>query len=129
MVNGADLLAWVGIAGLLWLARREKPDPEETAAALIEAAKKGERDALELIELAEAVVCKQGEKERGDNVSEKPVTVGGVEFRISTDHSASSYGQPVVVCPDGEALGAGDFYETAEGLVSGAEIMRRGEAT
>jgi len=58
---------------------------------------------------------------------ERIVTVGGVEFRITTAHSASSYGQPVVVCPDGEALGAGDFYETGEGLVSGGQIMQVAE--
>jgi len=58
---------------------------------------------------------------------EKTVTVGGVEFGITTEHAASSYGQPVVVCPDGEALGAGDFYETGEGLVSGAQIMAAAE--
>lgn len=51
------------------------------------------------------------------------VTVGGVEFRITTDHATSSYGQPVVVAPDGEALGAADMYETEEGLVTGAQIM------
>ena len=56
-------------------------------------------------------------------MDEQTVTVKGVQFRLTTDHAASSYGQPVVVCPDGQALGAADLYETGEGLVSGAEIM------
>lgn len=56
-------------------------------------------------------------------MSEQTVMVGGVEFRITTDHAASSYGQPVVVCPDGAALGPVDMYETAEGLFSGRQIV------
>ena len=54
---------------------------------------------------------------------EQVVTVKGVEFTITTEHAASSYGQPVVVGPDGQALGAADLYDTGDGLVSGAEIF------
>lgn len=55
---------------------------------------------------------------------DKTVTLGGVKFRITTDHSASSYGRAVVVCPDGEALGPADMYDTGQGLVTGAQIMQ-----
>jgi len=56
-------------------------------------------------------------------MGEQTVMVKGVEFQITTAHAASSYGQPVVVCPDGQALGAADRYDTGRGLVSGAQIM------
>jgi len=59
---------------------------------------------------------------------EQIVTFKGVTFRVTTAHSASSYGQPVVVTPDGEALGAADLYETPEGLVTGAEVMAAARA-
>jgi len=32
-------------------------------------------------------------------------------WRLTTDHSASSYGQPVLVDPDGNAYGPGDILK------------------
>jgi hypothetical protein len=36
------------------------------------------------------------------------LTIDGQTHRLSTDHAASSYGIPVLVSPDGEALGTAD---------------------
>lgn len=41
-------------------------------------------------------------------------------WRLTTDHSASSYGQPVLVDPDGKAYGPGDIL--ASELVGQKEI-------
>ena len=46
---------------------------------------------------------------------EQEVTIsdlGSITGRLTTDHAASSYGQPVLVL-DGEAYGPGDVYEPA----------------
>jgi len=56
-------------------------------------------------------------------MSARTVRVKGVEFRVTTAHAASSYGQPVVVCPDGQRLRAWDFFDTGHGVVSGAQVM------
>lgn len=41
-------------------------------------------------------------------------------WRITTDHAASSYGQPVLVSPDGRAFGPGDIA----GCYSQADLAR-----
>ena len=38
----------------------------------------------------------------------------GQEARLTTDHAASSYGQPVLVL-DGDAFGPGDLLENPDG--------------
>jgi hypothetical protein len=44
-------------------------------------------------------------------------------YILTTNHAASSYGQPVIVTPDGTALGPNDIWRTAAGhLVSGARL-------
>ncbi|MBU4302682.1 MAG: hypothetical protein KKE79_04345 [Actinobacteria bacterium] len=49
----------------------------------------------------------------------------GERFELSTEHAASSYGQPVVVDREtGEAIGAADLVEVDGRYVSGAEIMK-----
>jgi hypothetical protein len=47
----------------------------------------------------------------------------GETYILTTNHAASSYGQPVIVTPDGTALGRNDIWRTAAGhLVSGARL-------
>ena len=52
-----------------------------------------------------------------------------ITARITTDHSASSYGQPVVVLPDGEALNAESWvlmgYQIVSATKKEAEMMER----
>lgn len=55
------------------------------------------------------------------------VTIQGIRFRITTDHPASSYDEPVVVGPDGEAIGPTDLYQLPTRAITGAEIMRRAD--
>jgi len=58
-------------------------------------------------------------------MTEHAITIQGIRFRITTEHSASSHDQPVVVCPNGDALGPADLYQLPTRAISGAEIMRR----
>lgn len=50
-------------------------------------------------------------------------TYHGIDFRITTRSSASSYGQPVLIPPDGLALGPGDAYETPTGWIIGDDVL------
>lgn len=53
------------------------------------------------------------------------VAIEGVEFRITTNHSASSHDQPVAVAPNGEPIGLSDLYQLPNRAITGAEILRR----
>jgi len=55
-------------------------------------------------------------------MSERTVRVRGVEFRVTTEHAASSYGQPVVVCPDGHGLVSGAQVAATAAAADGEEI-------
>jgi len=58
----------------------------------------------------------------------KVVDVCGTEFVVTDEHAASSYGVPVVVCPDGEALGDADLFDTGDFVVTGAQVKALAEA-
>lgn len=51
------------------------------------------------------------------------VQLKGARFLITTHHSASSYGQPVAIAPDGLPLGPADIYCTPQGPITGAQIL------
>ena len=44
-------------------------------------------------------------------------------WRLTTDHSASSYNQPVLVNPSGQAFGPGDILGEIVGLAEAADIL------
>ena len=44
-------------------------------------------------------------------------------WKLTTNHSASSYGQPVLVDPDGNAYGPGDIAAPLVGLKEAAAIL------
>lgn len=43
-------------------------------------------------------------------------------WRLTTNHAASSYNQPVLVNPEGEAFGPDDIYKTPDGMIGNKEI-------
>ena len=58
-------------------------------------------------------------------IVEHAIEIEGVRFRITSEHAASSYDEPVVIAPDGQPMGPADLYQLPNRVITGAEVMRR----